>query len=79
MYIRFKETAGKRSLDISCRSIYDKIRKLKISENLLVLNQPLQVPQGFIEKPVRFRYDPVTVLGSFGAEICHWVCLLSGL
>ena len=45
--------------------------KKKISEDLLVSDQPLQVPKGFIEKPVRFRYDPVTVLGSFGAE-CHW-------
>lgn len=38
---------------------------------MLVWNQSLQVPQGLIEKPVRVRYDPVTVIGSFQA-ICHW-------
>lgn len=32
----------------------------------------MQVPKGLIEKPVRVRYDPVTVIGS-GLLICHWV------
>lgn len=33
--------------------------------------QEVQVPKGFIEKPVKVRYGPATVLGSF-KTICHW-------
>lgn len=34
-------------------------------------NRPSQVPQGIIEKPVKIRYDPVAVRGSFKIGD-HW-------
>ena len=39
--------------------------------------QEVQVPKGFIEKPVQFRYGPATVIGSLKTS-CHWINGASG-
>ena len=39
--------------------------------------QEVQVPKGFIEKPVKIRYGPATVIRSRKAT-CHWINGASG-